>query len=42
MVPHSAKRLQRALRYAGSTATLRPLARVTSGFYISQAMEVHR
>lgn len=42
MVPHSAKRLQRALRYAGSTASLRPLTRVTSGFYISQAMEVHR
>ncbi|KJS41744.1 MAG: SAM-dependent methlyltransferase [Roseovarius sp. BRH_c41] len=40
MVPQSSARLLRALRYAGSTCSLKPLERVTSGFYISQGMEV--
>jgi magnesium-protoporphyrin O-methyltransferase len=40
MVPHSAPRLARALRDAGSGAQLAPLDRVARGFYISQAMEL--
>ncbi|MEM6589915.1 MAG: magnesium protoporphyrin IX methyltransferase [Pseudomonadota bacterium] len=40
MVPHTAAGIAHALRNARSAAHLRPLERVTSGFYISQAMEV--
>lgn len=40
MVPHTATGLAEALRRAGSPVRLRPLSRITSGFYISQAMEV--
>ncbi|WP_297773397.1 magnesium protoporphyrin IX methyltransferase [uncultured Roseovarius sp.] len=40
MVPHSAARLARGLRAAGSDARLTPLDRIARGFYISQAMEV--
>ncbi len=40
MVPHSASGVAQALRDHGCKAHLRPLDRVTSGFYISQAMEV--
>lgn len=40
IVPQSAERLAAALRATGSRCRLRPLERVTSGFYISQAMEV--
>ncbi|WP_135506123.1 magnesium protoporphyrin IX methyltransferase [Roseovarius aestuariivivens] len=37
MVPHAPASLQKAL---ANTARLTPLGRITSGFYISQAMEV--
>ncbi|MEL7253004.1 MAG: magnesium protoporphyrin IX methyltransferase [Pseudomonadota bacterium] len=40
MVPHTAAGIANALRAQRSAAHLRPLDRVTSGFYISQAMEV--
>ena len=40
MVPHSAARLTRALRDAGTAARLAPVGRIARGFYISQAMEV--
>ena len=40
MVPHSAPRLAQALHAAESGCRLRALGRITSGFYISQAMEV--
>jgi len=40
MVPHSARRLERALRNTGAAARLAPLGRVARGFYISEAMEV--
>ncbi|MEO0370366.1 MAG: magnesium protoporphyrin IX methyltransferase [Pseudomonadota bacterium] len=40
MVPHTAAGIAQALRTRRSAAHLRPLDRVTSGFYISQAMEV--
>jgi len=42
MVPHSASGIAQALRDVGCPARLRPLERITSGFYISQAMEVTR
>ena len=40
MVPHTAPRLSKALFDQRSAAHLCPLNRVTSGFYISQAMEL--
>ncbi|MEQ8257804.1 MULTISPECIES: magnesium protoporphyrin IX methyltransferase [Roseovarius] len=40
MIPHSPARLSRAYARAEGTGTLVPLQRVTSGFYISHAMEV--
>lgn len=40
MVPHSPACLARAIAATGTRATLTPLGRVTSGFYISQAMEL--
>ncbi|MEL6648209.1 MAG: magnesium protoporphyrin IX methyltransferase [Pseudomonadota bacterium] len=40
MVPHTETGIANALRTRKSRAHLRPLKRVTSGFYISQAMEV--
>lgn len=40
MVPHTAAGIADALRSARSAAHLKLLDRVTSGFYISQAMEV--
>lgn len=39
MVPHSPAGLATALRRAEAPASLRALTRITSGFYISQAME---
>lgn len=42
MVPHTAAGLASALKDHGSKARLKPLERITSGFYISQAMEVAR
>ncbi len=39
MVPQAPARLKKALRTAGCPGTLNALERVTSGFYISQAME---
>jgi len=42
MVPHSARRLARALHDTGSAARLAPLGRVARGFYISEAMEVRQ
>ena len=39
MVPHSPEGVARAMRAAGVPGALRPLRRVTSGFYISAAME---
>ncbi|QGX97769.1 magnesium protoporphyrin IX methyltransferase [Roseovarius faecimaris] len=40
MVPHAPARIANALRSHGSKARLAPFSRVSSGFYISQAMEV--
>jgi len=40
MVPQSAPRLARALTARSGAAQLEPLARISRGFYISQAMEV--
>ncbi|WP_299286794.1 magnesium protoporphyrin IX methyltransferase [uncultured Tateyamaria sp.] len=40
MIPHAHPTLARAAKAAGVRATLRPVDRVTSGFYISEAMEV--
>jgi magnesium-protoporphyrin O-methyltransferase len=40
MVPHSPAGVARALKNGGSRAVLSPLKRISSGFYISQAMEV--
>ena len=40
MVPHTETGIAEALRTRKSRAHLRPLDRITSGFYISQAMEV--
>jgi len=42
MVPHAAQGLSRALAETGTDARLSPLTRITSGFYISQAMELSR
>ena len=42
MVPHAAQGLSRALAKTGTDARLSPLTRITSGFYISQAMELSR
>src|SRR6056297_3112488 len=42
MVPHAAQGLSRALAKTGTDARLSPLSRITSGFYISQAMELSR
>ncbi|SHL85913.1 Mg-protoporphyrin IX methyltransferase [Roseovarius litoreus] len=42
MVPHAADGLSRALAETGTDARLSPLTRITSGFYISQAMELSR
>lgn len=42
MVPHAATALSRALAGTGTEASLSPLTRITSGFYISQAMELSR
>ncbi|MCR9112301.1 MAG: magnesium protoporphyrin IX methyltransferase [Rhodobacteraceae bacterium] len=39
MIPHCPNRLSRALDTVGVPGTLTPLERITSGFYISQAME---
>lgn len=39
MIPHCPTRLSRALDTVGVPGTLTPLERITSGFYISQAME---
>ncbi len=40
MIPQSPARLARAYAKAGGPGRLAPIARVSSGFYISQAMEV--
>ncbi len=40
MVPHAATSLQKALAEIGGSAKLTPLDRITSGFYISQALEL--
>ncbi|MDJ0825359.1 MAG: magnesium protoporphyrin IX methyltransferase [Rhodobacter sp.] len=40
IVPHSEAQIASALRDAGVKAALRPVTRITSGFYISQAMEL--
>ncbi len=40
IVPHSEARIASALRDAGVKGALRPVTRITSGFYISQAMEL--
>ncbi|WP_299147406.1 magnesium protoporphyrin IX methyltransferase [uncultured Tateyamaria sp.] len=40
MIPHAHPTLAKAAKAAGVRATLRPVDRVTSGFYISEAMEV--
>lgn len=40
MVPHDVYRLADSLRCEGVTRKLRPVDQVTSGFYISQAMEL--
>ncbi len=40
MVPHAPARLSGALRAAGTPARLAELKRVSTGFYISQAMEL--
>jgi len=42
MVPHAAAGLTRALADTGTDASLSALSRITSGFYISQAMELSR
>lgn len=42
MVPHSASGIAEALRATGQPCSLRVFERITSGFYISQAMEVSR
>ncbi|WP_224826662.1 magnesium protoporphyrin IX methyltransferase [Cognatishimia sp. MH4019] len=39
MIPHAPARLARAATTAGATGTLREVERITSGFYISTAME---
>ncbi len=39
MIPHAPAKLAQALRSQGAQGKLRALERVTSGFYISQAME---
>lgn len=40
MVPHAPASLQKALSQRGAAAQLTALERITSGFYISQAMEL--
>ncbi len=40
IVPHRADRIADALAAAGTGGTLRPVGRISSGFYISQAMEL--
>ncbi len=40
MIPHARDRLVSAARIAGLTRSLRPVERVTSGFYISEALEM--
>jgi magnesium-protoporphyrin O-methyltransferase len=40
MIPHDAERLARAAEAQGVQRPVRPVERVTSGFYISQLMEV--
>ncbi|GFE49439.1 magnesium protoporphyrin IX methyltransferase [Roseobacter cerasinus] len=40
MVPHAHQPLAQAARAEGVSGLIRPVERVTSGFYISQAMEV--
>lgn len=40
MVPHAPADLARALAQVGAPGTLTPLERITSGFYISEAMEL--
>ena len=40
MVPHAHQPLAQAARAQGVSGLIRPVERVTSGFYISQAMEV--
>lgn len=40
MIPHSPTRLARAYADTGAPGRLTPLNRITSGFYISQALEV--
>ncbi|MDJ0628119.1 MAG: magnesium protoporphyrin IX methyltransferase [Rhodobacter sp.] len=42
IIPHSEARIASALRSAGVNGRLRPITRITSGFYISQAMEFGR
>ena len=42
MVPHAPADLARTLAEAGAPGTLTPLERISSGFYISQAMELAR
>ncbi|MEO9824767.1 MAG: magnesium protoporphyrin IX methyltransferase [Paracoccaceae bacterium] len=39
MVPQSAKQITRAMSEAGNSGTVREIERVTSGFYISTALE---
>lgn len=41
IIPHGQARLGAAVRAAGLSGPLRPVARVARGFYISQAMELH-
>ena len=40
MIPHCADKLAKAARAQGVAAPVRPVDRITSGFYISQALEV--
>jgi magnesium-protoporphyrin O-methyltransferase len=40
MIPHDHERLARDIRAKGVTRTLRPVQQVTSGFYISRAVEL--
>jgi magnesium-protoporphyrin O-methyltransferase len=42
MVPHTHADLSRALAFTGIDATLLPLDRISSGFYISQALELKK
>ncbi|MBK1635347.1 magnesium protoporphyrin IX methyltransferase [Rhodovulum adriaticum] len=40
IIPHSEKKIAKALKKAGVNGAFRPLGRVAKGFYISQAMEL--